>query len=569
MSKRTIGAGLAAVLPPVLLGALALSLGCLGNPGAAAKDGGGAKADDKTIELTFLYGSEKEEWIKDVTDGFNKSGAKVGGKAVTVKGMPEGSGECIDDLLSERVKADLVSPASGAFILLGNAQSKEKAGKELVGPTKNLVLSPVVIAMWKPMAEALGWPDKPVGWADIRAMATAKDGWASKGKGQWGSFKFGHTHPDHSNSGLITVLAELYAGAGKTEGLTVADVANPKIGEFMHDIEKSVVHYGSSTGFFGKKMFANGPQYLSAAVLYENMVIESYGDQYKDKLPFPVVAIYPKEGTFWSDHPVGVVQRDWVTPERKEAAQLYIDYLLKDEQQQKALKYGFRPGLEKVKLGAPIDADHGVNPKEPKTVLDPPPVDVMKAGLDAWRQYKKHSRIVLVFDKSGSMNFGGKLTNAKKGAKQIVSMLGDEDSLGLLAFSDTSGWAEKGVKMKDGRDKMNKAIDELFAEGETALYDTVAQAYDELQATPQPDVISAVVVLTDGEDNKSKLKLDELVSKIKVDSEHKTIRVFTIAYGEDASEKVLQAIAEATQAKSYKGTPENIRVIFQDIATFF
>ena len=82
-------------------------------------------------------------------------------------------------------------------------------------------------------------------------------------------------------------------------------------------------------------------------------------------------------------------------------------------------------------------------------------------------------------------------------------------------------------------------------------------------------MISAVVVLTDGEDNKSRLRLDELTAKIKVDNEKRTTRVFTIAYGEDASEKVLQAIAEATQAKAYKGTPENIRTVFQDIATFF
>jgi len=60
-------------------------------------------------------------------------------------------------------------------------------------------------------------------------------------------------------------------------------------------IENSVVHYGSSTGFFGRKMFANGPQYLSAAVLYESTVVESYAEQ---NMPFPVVAIYPKEGTF-------------------------------------------------------------------------------------------------------------------------------------------------------------------------------------------------------------------------------------------------------------------------------
>ena len=68
----------------------------------------------------------------------------------------------------------------------------------------------------------------------------------------------------------------MYAATGKTAGLTLADVDKPRTAEFVQGIEKSVVHYGSSTGFFGRKMFASGPQYLSAAVLYENMVIESY-----------------------------------------------------------------------------------------------------------------------------------------------------------------------------------------------------------------------------------------------------------------------------------------------------
>jgi Bacterial extracellular solute-binding protein len=68
-----------------------------------------------------------------------------------------GSGECIDTLLSGQVQAHLTSPASAAFIKLGNAQSRVKTGKDLIGATENLVLSPVVIAMWKPMAEALGW----------------------------------------------------------------------------------------------------------------------------------------------------------------------------------------------------------------------------------------------------------------------------------------------------------------------------------------------------------------------------------------------------------------------------
>ena len=52
-------------------------------------------------------------------------------------------------------------------------------------------------------------------------------------------------------------------------------------------------------------------------MLYENKVTESYG---QSNLAFPVVAIYPKEGTFGSDHPIGIVDRDWVTPEHRDAA---------------------------------------------------------------------------------------------------------------------------------------------------------------------------------------------------------------------------------------------------------
>jgi hypothetical protein len=36
-------------------------------------------------------------------------------------------------------------------------------------------------------------------------------------------------------------------------------------------------------------------------------VIESHS---QNNLPFPLVAIYPKEGTFWSDHPIGIVERE-------------------------------------------------------------------------------------------------------------------------------------------------------------------------------------------------------------------------------------------------------------------
>ena len=520
------------------------------------------------VQLVFSYGSEKQKWIEDVTSAFNQTAARTaGGKRIQVRAVPKGSGECIDDILSGAEQDDLTSPASNVFIKLGNAKSRSTTGQDVIGATQNLLLSPVVIAMWKPLAEAIGWGKKPIGWADILALARDKKGWSTYGFPQWGSFKFGHTHPAYSNSGIISLIAENYAATGKVRGLTLADVRNPKTRTFVSGIEDSVVHYGSSTGFFGRKLFDSGPEYLSAAVLYESMVVESYAKV--SSMPFPVVAIYPREGTFWSDHPVGVVNRPWVTAERKEAAQIYINYLLARPQQEKALTYGFRPGSPDVAVGSPIDAAHGVDPKQPTTTLEVPSSEVIAALQQQWdNEEKKPADIVLVLDTSGSMREEGKMSAAKAGAKQLVSLLSDKDDFSLLPFNATWAWASKDQPAMQGRKVSDDAVDSVFPQGQTALYDAVDQGYEHLLQQPV-DHIRALVVLTDGEDNRSAETLADLLAKIHPDAETHTIRIFTIAYGRDARRDVLAQLADATQGKSYDGTPANIVEVFRDVSTFF
>jgi Ca-activated chloride channel family protein len=520
------------------------------------------------LELVFAYGSEKEQWIKECTDQFNRSRPRTAsGVPFTVRQLPMGSGECLEGVLAGKLQAHVVSPASGVFIKLANAERRAKTGQDLVNATENLVLSPVVIAMWQPMAEALGWGKKPVGWAEILALARDEQGWASLGMGQWGQFKFGHTHPEYSNSGLISVIAEAYAGAGKIAGLTTEDLARPEVADYVRSIEQAVVHYGSSTGFFGKKLFANGPGYLSAAVLYENMVIESYSGAYA--LPFPVVAIYPKEGTFWSDHPAGVVEADWVTPAHREAAQSYLKFLLARPQQERAMAAGFRPGLVDVALAAPVDRAHGVDPQEPRTTLEVPRPEVVKSITELWRKVKKHSNVVLVLDTSGSMRDENRIGNARRGGLQMLRLLGDEDHFALLPFNNQVNWAVRSTPLRTGRAEAEKRIGGLWAEGGTALYDAIREAHRELLAHPLPGTISAVVVLTDGQDTNSRSKLPQLLEQIRFDSERNTVRVFTIGYGQGANKEVLQAIADATQARSYEGTNDNIEQVFKDISTFF
>jgi Ca-activated chloride channel homolog len=121
---------------------------------------------------------------------------------------------------------------------------------------------------------------------------------------------------------------------------------------------------------------------------------------------------------------------------------------------------------------------------------------------------------------------------------------------------------------RPGWASVNKVIRDLLAQGETAVYDATEAAFDYLKKAPRPEMTSAVV-LTDGEDNRSKVKLEALLAKVKSDADTKTIRVFAIAYGGEADRRILERIAEATQAQPYVSDPRSNFEVFKDIATFF
>jgi Ca-activated chloride channel homolog len=281
------------------------------------------------------------------------------------------------------------------------------------------------------------------------------------------------------------------------------------------------------------------------------------------------VAIYPKEGTFWSDHPVGVVEREWVTADHRAAAQDYISFLLAKPQQERAMQSGFRPGDENIPLAAPLDSAHGIDIKQPRAILAVPSSDVMNAILALWRQNKKHAQVALVLDTSGSMRENQKMINAQQGALEVIKMLGDDDRLSLILFSDQPVWAMKEGRVKEVRDKAVETIHGVFPQGQTAMYDALKVAHDHLQANTQSGMISAVVVLSDGLDNRSKEKLDQLLKDISLDNEKLTTRIFTIYYGTDANKQDMDSIANRTRARSFEGTPENILKVFQEIAKFF
>ena len=297
---------------------------------------------------------------------------------------------------------------------------------------------------------------------------------------QWGQFKFGHTHPDYSNSGLVSLFATVYAAVGKTTNLEINDLLDPKVGEFVKGIENSVLHYGSSTGFFAKKMFANGPRYLSAAVMYESLVVQSYSEP---NIAFPVVAVYPKEGTFWSDHPVGIVDREWVTPEKREAAEIYIKFLLGNPQQVKALKYRVPSGRSRNSRSVhPSIQRMALIPNSRKPILDLPSTATMAAVRDIWFKNKRHARVTLVFDVSGSMNDRNKIALAQRGCGRFdLLFMSDEYSFSIMPFNSRVLLDEEPQPLKDYRPNAEQIVSSLIANGGTSLYDTLSLAYQHVQ----------------------------------------------------------------------------------------
>lgn len=525
-----------------------------------------AAAPPRLIQLILTYDSAKRNWIQNVTSQFNSTHYKISdAQIIQVNAIPMSSAQIIDDVLSKTHQVHLISPASSAIINIGNAKSQTQMGTNLVGYTQNLVLSPIVIALWKPLAEALGWDKQRIGWADMAALAKNPLPLAAHHSAQWGHFKLGHPHPEYSHSGLLSVLAQVYAGADKLSHLTVTDIKPPQIATYLHDIQQTIAYYGHSSHFFDAELKNKGPDNLTAAVLYEHQVIQSYQDA---NTPLPLVAIYPQEGTFWSEHPIGIVKRDWVTPAHYEAAQIYIDYLLDKPQQEKALEYGFRPANVSVPLASPIDAAHGVNPLAPFATLEMPTVPVIEAIIKLWHQNKKPASIVLVLDKSGGMR-GDKIRHARNSALQLLELLKEADELSLLSFNHRLNWITENAPVGQQRHQLEQQIKYQFAGGGTALYDAIEAAYRFLLNDAYPDKIPILIVLSDGRDNHSQLNLKGLLDNIFYDNEQHPIRIFTIGYGSEIENKPLSEIAKITRGQFYDGNTADTRKMFKEITAFF
>jgi len=512
------------------------------------------------------YSPEKEEMLTRLIADYNAEHHKVGDRDVFVEGQNWSSGEAERQIAAGTFRPTSWSPSSSLWGRLLNFEV-DKPYVDDANPS--LVRTPLVIAMWEAEAKALGWPREQTSWAQILKMATSSAGWAQYGLPTYGQFRLGHTNPDFSTSGLSAVAAQYYAVTGKRANLKPADVAKPAVRDAVRKIQQSVVHYGDTTLFFADQLKLHGPAYASAVAMEEVTLL----DYNRTRPPGAerLVAQYPTDGTFYSDDPYLTLNAPWVTPAQKKASDEFGRWLVTKIDPQLAAKYGFRPGSPTLKPVAPIDRAHGAIPTEPAHVLALPTPRVLAQIKDYWHADRKPANVQLVVDTSTSMQEDAKIEHAIRGLQAFLQQLSPRDRVGLLYFNDE---LHEGVKMAPfatNAKALRATVAHLVADGSTSLYDATERGVADVEKLADDSRINAVVVLSDGQDTTSKLSLKRLVDRLDVraESERRPIRIFTIAYGGDADQKVLEQIANASGGKPYVGDPKQIEKVYIQISSFF
>ncbi|MFN2290149.1 MAG: VWA domain-containing protein [Anaerolineae bacterium] len=510
--------------------------------------------------LVIAYSPEKEEVFQALVDGFNEQGFETpDGEAMRIEAIVLSPEAMVNSVLTGEAVFHAMAPDSSIWLGQLDEEWSAQTGTDAlaVGETVRFAVSPVVIAMWEDVAREMGWPEGSIGWQDLLSRAQLDP-----------DFRWSHASTS-SASGLLATLAEFYAGAGKSRGLTIEDVQAQETLDYVAALEKTVRYYGEGNEpAIIQQALDEGPGFLDAFVVQEQMVV--YFNTHRQGQP-RLVAVYPREGALWEDHPLALLETRDLTSLQRQAFAQFRDYLLSPEAQQLVLRHGYRPANLTTPLdsaGSPLTQENGIDWTQPETTLQVPNASVVKVVRDVWWYTKRHTNVYLVVDTSGSMR-GEKLGQAQIALDVFLEQIqGDVERVGLIQFASGVNTVVYLDEVGNNRGALQAAVAGLRAEGDTALLDGVYEAYRGLEELADTERINAIVVMTDGQENNSAISLRRLVSELQEQSPVPVV-VFCIAYGDDADIATLQAIAEPTGGQVREGTLETIRDLYKILSTYF
>lgn len=337
------------------------------------------------VELGIAYGTEKQRWLEWAVQEFGKT---RDGKRIKVNLIPMGSLEGAHALLNGDQRIQVWSPASALYKDTFVQEWQIKYSQNPILREEPIALSPMVFVMWDERYQAFIQKYKVLSFATVAQALQEKGGWETIAqKPEWGLFKFGHTHPNESNSGLMAIVLAAYSYQKKTKDLQVKDVVDVGFQNWLQNFERAVSGLSNSTGNMMKEMVLKGPSSYDALLVYESVTIDYLKNAEGRWGQLRIV--YP-EYNAWNDNPYYIIDAPWSSKEQRKAAQTFLDFLLSEPIQKESLVHGFRPANPSVAVKFPDSpfvkyADYGIQVDLAK-ICDPPHAEVVNNLLQSWQR---------------------------------------------------------------------------------------------------------------------------------------------------------------------------------------
>jgi Ca-activated chloride channel family protein len=476
-------------------------------------------------------------------------------------------------------RPDVWAPDSSAWLLVA-AGRPDAVGVLPTGAPPSLASSPVVLAMQRPMAQALGWPERPIGWSDLAATFAGGQGWAKLGHPEWGAFRLGMVDPTRATPGMFSVLTfldldndgtmsnpELLGGLSLTQLATVSAEDTPAL----------------LRPFTQDDAVQQAPTTLAAAFPLLERDLAEYA---ANKPKVDLVPVYPKEGTTFADYPYAVLRASWVDPIRQHIAAAFLTYLGTPAARQVFAAAGYRDANRATPETPLLASARGFQ----RTVQVPARTatsDGLQQLLGMWSVLQRPNNALVVLDTSGSMKDPVPGTNLTRlqlvqgAATQGASLLNNQTSLGLWEFSSkltpTTDWRELVPLGKAGdkigpvtrRQALLGAIQGLQINKGTGLYDSVLAAYQHMQDAWQPNAQNVLVIMTDGKNEDDEgLDLAGVVERLRgISRADRPLPIIALAVGPEADAGPLQQICAVTGGRTFVARDE-VSAIQQIVLAF-
>src|SRR5271165_2498118 len=337
------------------------------------------------VQLGIAYGTEKQRWLEWAVQEFAKT---RDGKRIKVNLIPMGSLEGAHALLNGDQRIQVWSPASALYKDIFVEEWQVKYSKNPILKEEPLALSPMVFVFWDERYQAFASKYKTASFATLGQALQEKGGWESIAqKPEWGLFKLGHTHPNESNSGLMTIVLAAYSYQKKSKDLELKDVVDVGFQNWLQMFEHGISGLSNSTGNMMREMVLKGPSSYDALIVYESVAID-YLKNAEGRWG-QIRVVYP-EYNAWNDNPYYIINAPWSTPEQRKAAETFLAFLLTERIQREALVHGFRPANPSVPVKFPESpfttyAGNGVQVDLQK-ICEPPKAEVVNNLLSSWQR---------------------------------------------------------------------------------------------------------------------------------------------------------------------------------------